>query len=75
MIGLLLAAWLCAAPVRAEAVGAKADVHADLNAVRRARYALRKAKPGTPEEEAAKKELRDAKKKLKDDRLKARSKK
>ncbi len=75
MNGLLLAAWLLLTPARASS--GKADnpvVHEDLNAVRRARYALRKAKDGTPEREAAEKELREAKQKLKEDRLKAKKK-
>jgi hypothetical protein len=75
-MSLVLALWLCfssaatAAPSHPSSI-----VQEDLNAVRRARYALRKAKPGTSEEIEAREKLREAKQKLKEDRLKEKAKK
>jgi len=78
---LLLAAYMFLQPMTANAIpnirqgdGLRSSIHGDLNAVRRARYALRKTKEGTPEREAAERDMRAAKQKLKDDRLKARRK-
>ena len=78
MIVIALAAWLLVVPLRgAEPKNAEKPavvsiqewIKDDQNAVRRARYALRKAAKGTSEEEAARKRLADAKAKLKEDRL------
>ncbi len=73
---LLAAAPVCRAqPARTPAVDAREldrQVKDDYNAVRRARYALRKAQAGTPEEARARQAVDAAKQKLKEDRLKLR---